>query len=51
MSDQLTYERLTRILATDDPAAAAHTLLDDTLTAGGADNATAVVIRVERSVD
>ncbi|MCM4084093.1 PP2C family protein-serine/threonine phosphatase [Paractinoplanes hotanensis] len=51
VSDQLTYERLTRILATDDPAAAAHTLLDDTLTAGGADNATAVVIRVERSVD
>ncbi|WP_250037949.1 PP2C family protein-serine/threonine phosphatase [Paractinoplanes maris] len=51
VSDQLTYERLTRILATDDPAAATHTLLEDTLTAGGDDNATAVVIRVERSVD
>jgi PPM family protein phosphatase len=50
VSDQLSYERLTRILATDDPAAAIHTLLDDSLTAGGDDNATAVVIRVERSV-
>ncbi|MGK5681967.1 PP2C family protein-serine/threonine phosphatase [Actinoplanes sp. URMC 104] len=50
VSDQLTYERLTRVLATDDPAAATHTLLDDTLTAGGDDNATAVVIRVERTV-
>lgn len=50
VSDQLTYERLTRVLATDDPGAAVHTLLDDTLTAGGRDNATAVVIRVERSV-
>ena len=50
VSDQLTYERLTRVLATDDPAAAAHTLLDDSLTAGGADNASTVVIRVERSV-
>ncbi|SNY73797.1 PP2C family protein-serine/threonine phosphatase [Paractinoplanes atraurantiacus] len=50
VSDQLTYERLTRILATDDPAAAVATLLDDTLSAGGADNATAVVIRVERTV-
>lgn len=50
VSDQLTYERLTRVLATEDPGAAVHTLLDDTLTAGGRDNATAVVIRVERSV-
>ena len=50
VSDQLSYERLTRVLAADDPAAAAHTLLDDSLTAGGADNASAVVIRVERSV-
>ncbi len=50
VSDQLSYERLTRVLATDDPAAAAHTLLDDTLTAGGRDNATAVVIRVERTI-
>lgn len=49
VSDQLTYERLTRVLATEDPGAAVHTLLDDTLTAGGRDNATAVVIRVERS--
>ncbi|MEV4350335.1 protein phosphatase 2C domain-containing protein [Actinoplanes sp. NPDC049596] len=50
VSDQLTYEHLTRVLSADDPAAAAATLLDDTLTAGGADNATAVVIRVERTV-
>ncbi|MEU8818565.1 protein phosphatase 2C domain-containing protein [Actinoplanes sp. NPDC048796] len=50
VSDQLTYERLTRVLATDDPAAAVATILDDTLTAGGADNATAAVIRVERTV-
>jgi serine/threonine protein phosphatase PrpC len=50
VSDQLTYERLTRVLAADDPAAAVGTLLDDTLTAGGDDNASAVVIRVERSV-
>ncbi|HET6481909.1 MAG TPA: protein phosphatase 2C domain-containing protein [Actinoplanes sp.] len=50
VSDQLSYERLTRILATDDPAAATHTLLDDTLAAGGDDNATAIVLRVERSV-
>jgi PPM family protein phosphatase len=50
VSDQLTYERLTRVLSTDDPAAAVHTLLDDTLTAGGQDNASVVVIRVERTV-
>ncbi|MBM2621383.1 protein phosphatase 2C domain-containing protein [Actinoplanes sp. LDG1-06] len=50
VSDQLTYERLTRVLATDDPGATVHALLDDTLTAGGRDNATAVVIRVERTV-
>jgi len=49
--DQLSYERLTQILSTTpDPAAAAHALLDDTLTAGGADNASAVVIRVEQTV-
>ncbi|GAA0520281.1 protein phosphatase [Paractinoplanes deccanensis] len=50
VSDQLTYERLTRVLSADDPAAAVATLLDDSLTAGGDDNATAVVIRVERTV-
>lgn len=49
--DQLTYEHLTRVLATaTDPAEAAHLLLSGTLAAGGADNATAVVIRVEETV-
>ncbi|MBU2668494.1 protein phosphatase 2C domain-containing protein [Actinoplanes bogorensis] len=50
VADQLSYESLTRVLAADDPAAAAHTLLDDTLAAGGRDNATAIVIRVEHTV-
>jgi PPM family protein phosphatase len=51
VSDQLSYERLTQILSSSaDPAAAAHILLDETLEAGGEDNATAVVIRVEQSV-
>lgn len=51
VSDQLSYERLTQVLASGtDPAAAAHILLDDTLEAGGDDNATAVVIRVEESL-
>jgi serine/threonine protein phosphatase PrpC len=49
--DQLSYERLTRVLATvTDPADAVQTLLTATLTAGGADNASAVVIRVEETV-
>ncbi|MBB4690253.1 PP2C family protein-serine/threonine phosphatase [Paractinoplanes abujensis] len=50
VSDQLTYENLTRVLANDDPGAAVHALLEDSLTAGGRDNATAVVVRVERTV-
>lgn len=51
VSDQLSYEHLTRVLAaTTDPADAVHALLTATLTAGGADNATAVVIRVEETV-
>ncbi|GIF01886.1 PP2C family protein-serine/threonine phosphatase [Paractinoplanes rishiriensis] len=51
VADQLSYERLTQVLATvADPGAAVHTLLGDTLTAGGADNATAVVVRVEQTV-
>jgi serine/threonine protein phosphatase PrpC len=49
--DQLSYEHLARVLGgTADPAAVAHVLLDDTMKAGGADNATAVVIRVENSI-
>ena len=51
VADQLSYERLAQVLgATADPAAAVRALLDETLTAGGADNATAVVVRVERTV-
>ena len=51
VADQLSYESLTRILsAAPDPAEAVALLLDATLTAGGADNATAVAIRVEQSV-
>ena len=51
VADQLSYERLTRVLgATADPAAAVHVLLSDTLAGGGADNATAIVVRVERTV-
>jgi serine/threonine protein phosphatase PrpC len=51
VADQLSYERVTRVLATvADPAEVVHTLLAATLTAGGADNATAVVIRVEQTV-
>ena len=51
VADQLSYERLAQILgATPDPAAAVQALLDETLTAGGTDNATAVVIRVEWTV-
>jgi serine/threonine protein phosphatase PrpC len=51
VADQLSYERLTRVLATrPDPAAAAAALLEDTLTEGGADNASAVVIRVEQTI-
>lgn len=51
IADQLTYERLNQTLsATPDPAAAAHALLEATLEAGGSDNATVVVIRVEQTV-
>ncbi len=51
VADQLTYESLTQILsAAPDPAEAVALLLDATLTAGGADNATAVVIRVEQTI-
>jgi serine/threonine protein phosphatase PrpC len=51
VSDQLSYERLTQVLGTTtDPAAAAHILLDDTVEAGGTDNATVVAIRVEETV-
>jgi serine/threonine protein phosphatase PrpC len=51
VSDQLSYERLIQLLGTNpDPAAAAHFILEDTLEAGGADNATAVVIKVEPTI-
>jgi serine/threonine protein phosphatase PrpC len=51
VADQLSYERITQVLATTpDPAAAVQTLLSGTLAAGGADNATAVVIRVEQTI-
>jgi serine/threonine protein phosphatase PrpC len=51
VSDQLPYERLNQVLGTNpDPAAAVQAMLADSLEAGGADNASAVVIRVERAV-
>jgi len=51
VADQLSYEHLAQILgATPDPGAAVHSVLADTLTAGGTDNATAVVVRVEWTV-
>jgi serine/threonine protein phosphatase PrpC len=51
VSDQLSYERINQALsATADPAAAVQTLLSETLAAGGDDNATAVVIRVEQTL-
>jgi PPM family protein phosphatase len=51
VADQLSFERLIQLLGTNpDPAAATHFLLEDTLEAGGTDNATAVVIRVESSI-
>ena len=51
VSDQLSYERLIQLLGTNpDPAAAVHFLLEDTLAEGGADNASAVVIRVEPAI-
>jgi PPM family protein phosphatase len=51
VADQLSYERLAQVLgATPDPAAAVQALLDETLAAGGSDNATAVVVRVEWTV-
>jgi serine/threonine protein phosphatase PrpC len=45
--EEIPYERLAEILAQPDPAAAVTTLLADTLAAGGRDNATVAVIRVE----
>ena len=51
VTDQLSYERLIQLLGTNpDPAAAVHFMLEDTLEAGGDDNATAVVIRVEPTI-
>jgi serine/threonine protein phosphatase PrpC len=51
VTDQLSYERLNQLLGTSpNPAAAVHYLLTDTIEAGGADNATAVVIRVEPAI-
>lgn len=51
VADQLSFERLIQLLGTNpDPAAAAHFILADTLEAGGADNATAVVIKVEPTI-
>ncbi|GIM89107.1 PP2C family protein-serine/threonine phosphatase [Paractinoplanes toevensis] len=51
VADQVTYERLNQVLGTEpDPAAAVHLILADTLEAGGADNATAVVIKVEQTI-
>ncbi|GAA0579740.1 protein phosphatase 2C domain-containing protein [Paractinoplanes ferrugineus] len=51
VADQLSYERLSQLLgANPDPAAAVHVMLEDTLEAGGADNATAVVIKVEQTI-
>lgn len=47
VADQVSYQRMARVLQSEpDPAAAAATLLADTLPTG-ADNATAVVIRVD----
>ncbi|MEU4237381.1 protein phosphatase 2C domain-containing protein [Actinoplanes sp. NPDC026619] len=51
VADQLSYERLIQLLGTNpDPAAAAHFMLEDTLEAGGKDNATAIVIKVEETI-
>jgi serine/threonine protein phosphatase PrpC len=47
LSEQVSHERLTEVLAgTPDPGRAVTTLLEDSLRAGGDDNATAAVIRV-----
>ncbi|MEW2383940.1 protein phosphatase 2C domain-containing protein [Micromonospora sp. NPDC047707] len=46
VSDQVDYHRLREILADPDPGQAVSALLDTTLTAGGADNATAVIVHV-----
>ncbi|MER7460687.1 PP2C family serine/threonine-protein phosphatase [Micromonospora sp. NPDC126480] len=46
VSDQLDYHRIRELLSGPDPATAVRGLLDATLTAGGADNATAVLLRV-----
>ncbi|GID97767.1 PP2C family protein-serine/threonine phosphatase [Amorphoplanes digitatis] len=49
LAEQVGYERLTEVLrGTPDPGEAATTLLEDSLRAGGDDNATAAVIRVGR---
>ncbi|MFI7601599.1 PP2C family protein-serine/threonine phosphatase [Actinoplanes sp. NPDC049681] len=46
LSEQVGYERMAGVLgAAGDPARAVETLLTDSLTAGGEDNATAAVIR------
>ncbi|TDB75553.1 PP2C family serine/threonine-protein phosphatase [Micromonospora sp. KC723] len=46
VSDQLDYHRLRDLLVGQDPAEAVQALLNATLTEGGADNATAVALRV-----
>jgi serine/threonine protein phosphatase PrpC len=51
IADQVSYERITQLLGTTpDPAAAVQSLLEDSLAAGGTDNATAVVVRAEPTV-
>jgi serine/threonine protein phosphatase PrpC len=45
--EEIPYQRLAEVLGQPDPAAAVATLLADTLAAGGRDNATVAVIRVE----
>ncbi|MGS2614401.1 PP2C family protein-serine/threonine phosphatase [Micromonospora sp. LZ34] len=47
VSDQVGYHRLREILSTHPPADAVHAVLAATLTAGGDDNATAAVLRVQ----
>ncbi|QGN49889.1 PP2C family protein-serine/threonine phosphatase [Micromonospora sp. WMMD558] len=46
VSDQVDYHRLRELLADPDPDQAVSALLDATLTAGGADNATAIIVHV-----
>ena len=47
VAESLDYQRLRELLGKDDPAEAARTVLADTLAAGGRDNATIVIIRVD----